>query len=464
MADLLKYTLDENFQRVKEGIENQLDYINIQQSVKLDDEGVGTFIDPLIPMGEARYIYHRSSILRKVVEIEAQDVILNKYTLEGVGEDSSRFDAFWNESNKYQLYLAGIEYFTYGFGALEVVFNGNRADKLVQIPAYSVRILRETYNINDEEVVFYYLIQTVNSVRNKFRLTHKDYSILDDLGIDDASNGYALWIGGGADSDWYALPHWIHAKNNLLTLIEIDELNNEKIYNGNIPSGVMLFTGPRQLTKNGEDPIEKKLSEELKSSGAGTVFSYIATPTNDAKIDVDYTALEDNNYEYLEALKEDALQSLLNACNIPKVRLMIDDTKESLNSQKSDTIYEIYNVGIACNQSFFKQILNGFCKNYLGVHSEIVIALPEFVEKTQSRAEIIMQLFDKGLVTLGQAVDLLSDILPELNLDSTIDIDANKDNRYYNGKLLGSMDDMSSDDKAYERAMNQLNSHMGDFE
>ncbi|PAV08098.1 hypothetical protein [Methanosphaera cuniculi] len=459
------YTLSKDYKETKMGVDGylseQLKHISQQQSIKPNDDTLQTRIYPLVPLSETRYIYDHCSMLRKIIEVEAQDVILNDYTLSDSEEDTYNFDMFWNEKNKYQLYLATIEFYLYGYGCCELKTtedeNGNiKFYSLTQISAPTVQVIREKYEIPGVAggVDFFYLTQEVGSRRVKLRFSHKDYALLDENEIEDYSTGYALWIGSGIESEWFASPLWLQCKNSLLTSIMVDDLNNEKIYNGNIPAGVMVFTGPPQINREGEPRIEDKLKEDLRSCGSGTVFSYITSSSNTTKVECDYTALEDKNYEYLQGLKDDAIQTILSVYAIPKIRLMIDDVKESMNSNKSETIYEVYNKSLMLQQSFFKQIINRFNHVYLGVHSDIVMGLPEFVEKTSSQTDMIMQLWDKGLLTLRQAVQEIGDILPNIDLDELIGDEYYMDQRFYQGKLLGSVEGI---DESYDTVTDEVN-------
>ena len=457
------YTLQQQYQIQKERLDHTLDSIadkiRRQRTTKENDESYGLYIEPLVPVWDTRFLWLRSTILRKVTDIQSRDAILNSYTLSDAEEDDTRFNMFWNDYNKYQLYLAGKEFFTYGFAALELIFNDlDEVKELHQIPAYTIRIKKEQYSINQEDQVeFYYLEQEVNNITTILRLTHKDYSLLDDNNILDDSEGYALWIGNGSDSDWYELPQWVQARDSIHTAIQIDELNNQKVHNGNIPAAVMLFDGPTQFVRDNEEPIEEKLKHDLRGGGAGTVFSYIESPSSEQKINMNYVKLEDENYSYLQGLKDDALNSLLNVYEIPKIRLMIDDVKESMNSNKSDTIYELYNKTIIFNQAYFKQVLNKFNHQYLDVTSDLVISLPEFVEKTNNRVDIIINLFDKGLFTLELALQGLSEIFPDMTLELDQENPEQLISRYYNGKLLGSEDSITTEDQAFEDITKEFN-------
>ena len=145
----------------------------------------------------------------------------------------------------------------------------------------------------------------------------------------------------------------------------------------------------------------------------------------------------------MSELKKECISIILEVYGVPKIRLMIDDITESMNSNKSDTLYEIYNKSIESEQFIFKEVINNFNHDELGVQYDCVMDTPEFNDKTNVKITSVVSLFEEGLLTLGQAVEYLSRLLPDVNFDMIMDSDEQKLSRYYKGSLLGSTDAMT---------------------
>ncbi len=446
---MLRYSLDNEWDKIKKSFYK---YVTPKQTRKYENEQVA-HIRPLIDVIDADKIINNSPLLYKTIRVLAQDTILNNYTLnipdvldEGVGDDElRRFNGFWNDKNKFQLYMAVTEYYKYGYAALEVRYGGDGYPvQLEQIPALSIRIRIQHF----DGLKFCYIEQQINDDVKLLRISHSDeskgtdYSYLDERGIDDGSVGVAIWIGGGTINSWYSMPYWTSAKTSILTSIYIDELNYQKLSQGNVPSGVLLFEG-NYRKRQGTESFENQLKRQLHNAGSGTAMIYLEGITPDSKIDTNYIKLEDDNYAYLSELKKECIGIILESFGVPKVRLMIDDITESMNSNKSDTIYEIYNKSIASEQVIFKEIINDFNEDELDITYDCVMDTPEFNDKTSVKITTIISLFEEGLLTLGQTVEYLSRLLPEVNFDSLMDSDEMKLSRYYKGSLLGSQDAMS---------------------
>lgn len=445
-------SLPTEFNEIKKGI---FEFISPRWSSKYND-GRAEHIPPLIDIGHADKIIHHSPILHKVIRVLSQDVILNNYTLnipniQGNDEDPlqskeeyelNKFNTFWNDTNKYQLYLAAQEYYTFGYAALEIRYDINDSPVLLeQIPAMSLQIRRKT--IDGEK--YTYAEQTLNDETKLLRIANPDaskgtdYTKLDLYGIDDGHAGKCIWLGGGTTSTWYAEPYWLDANTKILTGIYIDELNYSKIYSGNIPSGVLLFAGSY---RKDQESIEDAVNNQLARAGSGLATIYIEGKTPDSTIDVEYIKVEDENYEYLQELGKECVSKILEVYGVPKVRLMIDDITESMNSSKSVTLYEIYNKSITSEQVMFKQIINEFNKTELKLSYDCVMDTPEFNDKTNIKINTVISVFEEGLITLGQAVESLSRLLPEINFDNLLDTPQQLACRYYKGSLLGSNDFM----------------------
>ena len=419
-------------------------------TVKLDtDNKTGAYLQPIISQYISKNVLLRSNKLAKCVRILAQDTILNNFNFtlnnpeEGIDEEEilKPIIEFWDKKNKVQFYRAVQEYYTFGFGCLEIIFNNNGYPiQLKQFPAETAYITRETHNTSDESI--YYVTQKLaTGDMNKLKISRFNY---DDSEHESLST--CLWIGEGNTHDFYETPYWIPAFENINAKIILDALNSKKLNEGNILSGILTVTGPKSVTVPGEPTNEEKLRNQMQNAGTGIMSLYLEKLSNADDIKVDYLAIQDTNYQYLSELSKESDQEILSCFSIPKVRLMIDDVTESMNSNKSDTIYEIYTKSLEVEQLIFEQIIDEFNLKYFGVDVSVDIETPIFSDKKSVEVNSIKELFNNAMLTLGQALTLLQPYYSELNWET---IDFNNpllNERYYNGQILGVVDTKIEDD------------------
>ncbi|RAP45029.1 MAG: hypothetical protein BZ136_08495 [Methanosphaera sp. rholeuAM74] len=426
----------------KDKLEEALANVGTPASYK-DTQMDNDYLQPYIPLHLARYAYHHSSTLRSIIESFSQDVFLNEYSLSDPEEDATVIDKLWNNVyNKYQLYLAGIDWQIYGYGVAEITDNG-REMKVSQIPAHLVRLRKIPFHhpLLNRTYYFYYCEQNVNGVQVLLRLVGYDYSMLDDFGVDHGSRGVCIWIGGCNETPFFDIPRWIAKRRSLFTDMAIDEYNSRKIERGNINAGLLLITGPLER-KDPSHPDKKTIDETiedgLRGGDSGTLVQYLGSSSTSQPVDMKYQVFEDNNYEYFGFLQDRCVDDLLKAFKMPKVRLAIDDTKESMNSHKSDSLYEIYNREIFASQMFVQPVLDVYDKYFMGVKSDVVISTPEFTDKTSTRVSTAVELFNEGLFTLAMCFELLAPVYP--NIDFTCSDSFSEDllnTRFYHGQPLG---------------------------
>ena len=118
--------------------------------------------------------------------------------------------------------------------------------------------------------------------------------------------------------------------------------------------------------------------------------------------------------------------------------------KESMNSNKSDVIYEVYTKSLENEQMPFEIQINKFNKKYFKFDALCSIETPIFSDKKETEVKTILMLFDKGILTLGETIKGVSKLYPHLNLEYE---DANPmyNERYYNGNLLGIEQNLAED-------------------
>ena len=419
-----------------------------KQTVKIDTAENSNALRPLVPVTVAKDLIYSNDILEKCIRTLAQDTILSEMKFMNLdGEEApDTITGFWNVENVYQLYLAVQEYYSYGFGACEIIYNDkNEPKKLAQIPAESLYIKKEQYrNEEGEVIVSHYAMQQIGTQHIQMRLSHFDYT------EEDQELPNCLWIGNGKTSDFYNIPYWIPAFNKVSANITLDELNAKKIEEGNLLSGILTVISPplkpvfndetgEYEEADGRKEIENALQEQMMNAGTGMMTLHLEQLTADLPLSIQYIPITEQNYDYLSKLADDCDESVLRCFSIPKIRLMIDDVKESMNSNKSDTIWEIYTKVLETEQIPFESIINGFNKKYLEYNGFVNITTPIFSDKREIEINNILNLFNSGLLTLGEAITQLK----KYYTDITFDVDTKNplyNQRYYRGQLFGLTD------------------------
>ena len=379
----------------------------------------------------------------KSIRILSQDVILNDFTF--LNEEESvdeQVNEFW-KSNINELYKQIQEFYSYGYGVSEIIFDENGIPrKLYQIPAKSVFIHEErTNDENGNPVSSYYAIQQIVGKPDvKMRLSRYNYTEEDDdLPI-------CFWLGGGKTSEFYDTPYWLPAFNSISAKVSLDELNAKKINEGNLLSGILTVIRP-PVTKRDES-VDDTLEEQMHEAGTGIMTLELQSFNSEIPFDVKYIPISEQNYDYLSKLAEQCDDDVLSCFSIPKIRMMNASEKESMNSNKSDVIYEVYTKSLENEQMPFEIQIDKFNLKYFNYRARCNIETPIFSDKKEIEVDMILRLFNNGITTLGETVKAISVLYPNLNLEYNENNPIFLD-RFYNGNLLGiepNTDDLNSFD------------------
>ena len=395
-------------------------------------------VDPIVPVSIAQNLILQNNRLDKSIRILAQDVILNEitYLSDTESEVEETVASFW-KNNINELYKQLQEFYSYGFGASEIIFDEETGlpKELYQIPAETLFIKQET---NRDGTYSYYAIQQIVGKPDvKMKLSRFSYDQEDD----DLPT--CLWLGGGKTSEFYEVPYWLPAFNSISAKVALDELNAKKINEGNLMSGILVIRRPPAFEGQKEE-TKKDLEDQMSDAGTGILVMDLESFNTEIPLEVQYVPISEQNYSYLSELADRCDEDILACFSIPKVRLMIDDVTESMNSQKSNTIYEIYTKSLENEQLPFEIEINKFNRKYFKYNGVVDIETPIFSDKKDVEVNSILNLFNNGILTLGETIKAISVFYPKLQLEY------NESNplfseRYYNGRLLG-LTDYSEDD------------------
>lgn len=426
-------TIKSNLKSYTTKVKNAFDRVTAPLSTKKDSERTD-IIYPLFDIGNCKYVISKYPTLSAIIRVLSVDTCYNEYVfakLNDTSYDNEEVTEFWKR-NKSELKKQTEDWLGFGFGASEITFHENTGypAKLKQIPAETLDIKIVQYNgqayhfaryMNDGKEVF-------------FRITREDYTGLpDNL---DIGSGWVIWLGGGNESQWYDKPIWYSAYNDLLTAIRKKELDYHTISNDNIPKSVLFIEGPPDNPSNGELGVYESLRQQFQKANGGIAISYLETPMDSDILKTDYVKIQDDNFDYLNELIKQTDNSLLSLYRVPTIRLMIDNNKESLNSNKSQTVYEIYTLDLESYQYPIEEEINIFTHLFYEPNIYCEIKTPIFVDNKKSQAQTILEFYDVGILELGDTLKMVRRLFPEHDWS---EIDWNNPElaqRFYHGMLF----------------------------
>lgn len=419
---------------------------SIAPKTRKEDKDYKYKLYPLISVSISQNLILQNNKLDKSIRILAQDVILNEFNY--VNDEEKEIDEnivnFW-KNNINELYKQVQEFYSYGFGASEIIFDNKTGlpKELYQIPAETLTIKQEA---NGDGTFSYYALQEiVGKPAVKMKLSRFEYDAEDD----DLPT--CFWLGGGKTSQFYEIPYWLPAFNSISAKVALDELNAKKINEGNLMSGILVIRRPPAIDGEKEE-TKKDLEAQMADAGTGILTLDLESFNTEIPLEVQYVPISEQNYSYLSELADRCDDDILACFSIPKVRLMIDDVTESMNSNKSNTIYEIYTKSLENEQLPIETEIRKFNKKYFNFDAVVNIETPIFSDKKDVEINTILTLFNNGIITLGEAIKAVSAYYPALRLEYN-ETNPIFNERFYNGRILG-INEYSEND------MNDLNGVM----
>lgn len=417
----IRNTVDNNIINIKKSIADNLRNTELFQSESEDTATSNVTLKPPVPFSDCKYVFDNSSYVAKCCRIKAQDIILNTLTL--VNESDAKYDTVVQKiqsnlvENITELYFMLIDYYYAGLGVIEYAY-GTHKFTLKQIPVNTTSIIRVTYQNQD----YYLLQQKIQTHTNYFKIMGEEYPPTFSQ-YNGQPLGECALMGGDNFYNFFATPLWVQEKDKIFTEIAISNKNYNTISNGNIATGILNINlepqpfkpvvydelGNETQTKSREEIIAEELTGT--ENGIAVVFTESNRP-----ISFDFTNIENNNYEYLESLQEKAEQSVLNCYNIPLARLMINTEKESMNSNKTQSIWEIYTLDLKTEQSKIKEYIKELIFELYSIEVSVEIEVPLFSDRKEIEINNLINEWNAGLLTLKQTIEGLSEYTSVIDL------------------------------------------------
>jgi len=455
------------------------------ESDKKDTSTRSKYLIPPIRPDIASYYFDKSFMLARSCDILAEDLILGNVINIKVKEDldeneeSSEYDIdnIITSVKKSQVEISymACDYELSGAGCCKILrFEEANEFRLVQLPMESLHVIK----VMDEKLqpTPIYLIEQSLGITDK-----KYYKIIGETypeeytTYDGKELGLAWWIGGDNFYRFFKKPKWLQSIESMNSQIALESFDTEKINSGNNLNGVLFFNKEAgipipKFNNNDEDsdltPEELKaltelsgaqtIANEIKAAGTGTAVLYEESRN---KMTMDYITISDNNYTYLQEKAKTADQKIISSFGIPRERYMINDVKESMNSQKTAAFWEIYSKSLNAKQLFYEHGLLEVieeCYPDLEHELDIDIEVPMFSELINAKINTFTDLFMKGLITLKQTIILLSKYISDLNTEDYDFTNPIYEMRFFQGKPLDDYGLSDEDQQLYNDAVDGI--------
>lgn len=420
-------TVDKEVASIEKSISNNLKNKKLFTSEKQDTATTGVELKPPIPMRDCLYVFENSSHVAKCCRILASDIIYNEITLTPTTEEPS--EKLTNnitaikemlDENIDELYNIAVDYYYAGWCAMEYVWDNTRFS-LKQLPIHTCSIIRTPVQGQEDEV--YLLKQKINSTTRYFKIMGEYYPD-NFVNYQNQPLSNVSLIGGDNIYAFFSLPRWVQNYKKILTEIAIASSDYRTVSNGNISSGILnINLEPQQAVPLTYDeqgntvPQESRqeaITKEITGASGGTAV--IFTESN-RPVQLDYVGLTNNNQSYLSELGLQCQQAVLNDYNIPLVRLMINTDKESMNSDKTKSIWQIYGLNLRNEQRIFKLFIKELIYDLYSIHVDVDIDTPVFSDIKETEVGLLSQIWNDGAITLRQYIESLSKHVSDIDLN-----------------------------------------------
>lgn len=393
-------------------------------------------IYPLVNVSDCKMITENYPMLAAIIRVLANDIVLNEFNFyihEEVCDNFEDIDRFWI-NNKPELMKAVKQFLGYGFGACEICFDNETLEKPVKLKQINSQNLTIAVRKFHGKKYHYAEYRKANQVVSLFRLTREDYEGVSTL--DDKSVGYVLWIGGDTENEWFSKPAWTSCYLDIITAMKKKELDYDVIRNGNLPKAALFIKSPPSLSQEGEEDVYTSLKRHFKSAGGGVAISYLETPVNDVQMSTEYINLQDDNYDYLNQLILATDDLIFSQYCVPKIRLMVYNGKERHDDEDTSKAYEIYTIDLSNHQLPIEQEIDIVNQMFFNINTTCDIRTPVFADTTQMQVQTIIEMYNVGLLTLKQAISMITPLYPNSDWSDVDFTDSELYQRFYHGMLF----------------------------
>lgn len=401
------HDVNQTLSQVVKSVANNLQNADSFIGKKMDESDKVSVLKRPISAADAKYIYDNSAYVSTCSQILAEDTIMNDITLTPADDDATdETKKIVEQINKYLLdnidefYNMAVDFNYSGFAAMEVTDDGT-SFTVKQLPSNTLDVVQ----VSEKKNKFYLLRQTLNGEVYYYRIIGENYT--DFLNLNHYTLSDCIIIGGDNLYLFYSTPRYMSIRNKIFTQIAIEQSNYNKVSKGNIAKGLLHVSLPpelgipKQYDSDGNEIYvpsdEEVISDELKkgADGIAVVFTRGETP-----IPFEFIKIEDDNEAYLENYQKSCEESVLNVYRIPLARLMINTEKESMNSNKTQAIWEIYSLSLKQEQKKWKQLIKELIYALYNIDVKVDMTTPDFSDNRETEVDLTIKAWDSGALNL----------------------------------------------------------------
>lgn len=440
------HNVNAKLSEVVKSVSNNLQNADKFLGKKLDEADDLLVLKRPISSQDAKYIFDNATYVATCSQILAEDTIMNDVTLTPSDEEAT--DETKQIVEKINEYLLdnidefcnmAVDYNYSGFAAMEITTDSTKFT-LKQLPSNTLDVVQVTEKRNK----FYLLRQTLNGRTYYYRILGEDYTDFVNLRNFELSD--AVIMGGDNFYLFYSEPRYMSIRKKIFTQIAIESQNYNKVSKGNIAKGLLhvplppQLGAPRKFDSDGNEiyvPSEEEvISDELQqgANGIAVVFTRAENP-----IPFEFIKIEDDNETYLENYQKACEEAVLNVYRIPLARLMINTEKESMNSNKTQAIWEIYSLSLKQEQKKWKQLIKELIYAVYEIDVKVDMTTPDFSDNRETEVDLTITAWDSGALNLQQLIEALSEYIPIINLND-YDFTVNRDIWEYRKLSMDTLD------------------------
>lgn len=373
-----------------------------------DLESTQQYIQPPVPFTTCEYIYRNNGYVFNACNILSDDLLYGDIEVYDHEDNVVTSITSILNQNKAELKNLVIDYNYAGTAILEYGFT-EREFFINQLPISTCRFMKTPQGIIIE--------QKINNTTHYFKVMGESYPI-DFTHFNKQKLGYCTVFSGDNIYSLFRVPKWYPLQKKILTSIGIDDNNYNTAVNGNISNSLLIIGVEPEYNFDDESQNRtltkaQSIKDELTSgNGVGVVFAESNKP-----ITTDYIKFDGKNNKEEQDILKNCQEDILNIYQIPRIRLLDNTETESMNSEKSKTLWEIYTLNLRNMQSDFFRFIQEFLYDLYRENYEIKCSVPIFDDNKETVLNNLINLYTNDGLTLGEFINNIADNTDFIDLD-----------------------------------------------
>lgn len=436
-------------------IDNNLNRYQLERFKQYSNrQGFAHYLQKPINPFTAIYFYNNSNTIANCIDILGEDVVLTNYiNLKSETKDVEKLEFYLNNSYfkiEYGNVYKDYELFGAGCGILTPSLENKNYFDIFHVPQAQVSLKKIEFDKRNYIIACQYLGGLGTEAEFNYYKLDNIYYPEDLQYYNEQPLNLMHWLGQGQFFGHYNSPWITQIIDEAAAQLALKKLNYDSFITGNNSNGIVYFnqTGVKKMQISGSaidrnQQMEMRRKQEdqadfnssivrtaVEKAGSSNALLY---HESEEPMNIKYVPLNNNNYKYLAEKDKSYTDEILKRARVPSERLMSSNGSESINSQKTTAIWEIYVNNINARQTLPEMRLRELIMGLYGINDLYVeFEVPLFANIIETKINYISKMFDKGFLTLRTAIDLIN---PYINwrIDSETIEDEYLDRIYYNG-------------------------------